>query len=133
MKRLTRKGSDIFHYGQFNETWTTDKKNIVQYVNGEVGEDKDCCFGGIAIEKLAQFENKIEKYGLSNMEEFSLLLDERDIIARAFELSCQFFIAEKLDGSDQYTVEQAVKEYKYYINLFYKQAVLEIKKVKEDV
>ncbi len=106
------------------------------FVNIKVKLPKECDVG-FSDNDLEEIRNYYEKE-FSNFDyldaEFEVsFVDERDILAKAFKSACQFFISEKLDGSDQYTVEQAVKEYKYYINLFYKQAVSEIKKVKEDV
>lgn len=68
-KRLTEKGSDIFLCGEFHYKYTTAKENIIQYDTNETYEKPNCCFGGTAIERLADFENKIESGELCEREE----------------------------------------------------------------
>ena len=73
--RLTEKGSDIFLCGEFHDKYTTAKENIIQYDTNKTYKKPNCCFGGAAIEKLADLENKIESGELCERGEFEQIID----------------------------------------------------------
>lgn len=54
-ERITKIGNDAFKYGEYQGKYTVDKGDIIQLCT-----KYDCAYGGKAIDRLAELENKIE-------------------------------------------------------------------------
>ena len=113
MERLTKKGNEIFNYGEFNNKYTVDKQHISCALTDENYKKKDCCYIGNAIDKLAEFEDFIEEQGFKNLEDFKKALEIKLPDERVKQIAIEEMRKEMKNHIAQILKKEVPELYKY--------------------
>lgn len=119
MERLTKKGNEIFNYGEFNNKYTVDNQHISCALTDENYKKKDCCYIGNAIDKLAEFEDFMEENGFESLEELQKHIELINDYYNEIKNTGTCGFCEHLDNKENQTLKDRWQKLKEWVEKKY--------------